>query len=280
MMRTRKILKISAVSVILAVAMGASCSNTASNLSQFNGAHSADISSYAGAAMTAGDAMTMDEKSEETMGQSLAVKVTNSPGVVSNAKLNEYVTLVGLTVASVCPRSDMDFTFGVLDTDQVNALSGPHGYVFVTRGALTQMHDESELAGVLAHEIGHIVKQDGLHAVQSAGYMKALGQASTTAAGQQAQTTQFLTDSSNKLATVVYDQGQEKSADKQAVKFLKAAGYDPRGYANFLERINGHGQGYFSSHPPTADRVTAIRKAAGDTGGATLADRFHAATGF
>ena len=281
-MKAKSILKFAAASIVLAVSMGASCDNAAQTVGSMGigGSHASEVAGFTGAALTAGNAMTMDEKTEATMGESLAVKVTNSPGLTSNNKLNEYVTLVGLTVASVCPRNDIDFTFGVLDSDQVNAVSGPHGYVFVTRGALMQMKDESELAGVLAHEIGHIVKKDGLHAVQSAGYMKALGEAGQTAMNDSSQATQFLTDSANKLATMSYDKSQENSADKEAVKYLKAAGYDPHGYGNFIERLNVQSGGFFSSHPPSAERVAAIRKAAGDATGATLAARFHANTGF
>jgi predicted Zn-dependent protease len=281
-MKAKSIVKFAAASVVLAVSMGASCDNAAQTVSQMGigGSHSSEIAGLTGAAMTVGNAATMNEETEATMGESLAVKVTNSPGLVSNNKLNEYVTLVGLTVASVCPRNDIDFTFGVLDSDQVNAVSGPHGYVFVTRGALMQMKDESELAGVLAHEIGHIVKKDGLHAVQNAGYGKAMGQVAQTAIKDNSEAVEFLTDSTNTLATMSYDKEQEKSADKEAVKYLRGAGYNPHGYANFIERLNVKSGGFFSSHPPTPDRVAAIRKAAGDAKGATLADRFHANTGF
>ena len=281
-MKAKSIVKFAAASVVLAVSMGASCDNAAQTVSQMGigGSHSSEIAGLTGAAMTVGNAATMNEETEATMGESLAVKVTNSPGLVSNNKLNEYVTLVGLTVASVCPRNDIDFTFGVLDSDQVNAVSGPHGYVFVTRGALMQMKDESELAGVLAHEIGHIVKKDGLHAVQNAGYGKAMGQVAQTAIKDNSEAVEFLTDSTNTLATMSYDKEQEKSADKEAVKYLRGAGYNPHGYANFIERLNVKSGGFFSSHPPPPDRVAAIRKAAGDAKGATLADRFHANTGF
>ena len=119
-MKTKTIIKYSAASLVLASSMGASCDNAAQTVSQLGigGSHSSEVAGFASAALTAGDAMTLDEKSEESMGQSLGVKVTNSPGLVSNQRLNEYVTLVGLSVAATCPRSDIDFTFGVLDTDQ------------------------------------------------------------------------------------------------------------------------------------------------------------------
>ena len=83
-----------------------------------------------------------------------------------NEKLTEYVNLVGLTVASSQPRSDIYYRFGVLDTDQVNAFATPGGYIFVTRGALALMQDEAELAGVLAHEVGHVNEKHVVKEIQ------------------------------------------------------------------------------------------------------------------
>src|SRR5690349_23165370 len=69
------------------------------------------------------------------------------------------------------PRSTL-FPYTTLFRSEVNAFSGPNGYVFVTRGAIAQMHDEAELAGVLAHEIAHVCNHDGLKQVQSAEFQR------------------------------------------------------------------------------------------------------------
>ena len=135
------------------------------------------------------------------------------------------------------------------------------------------MHDESELAGVLAHEIGHIVRKDGLHAVQKAGLTSAMIKAGSTAAQQNAQLVDFLGKSTDTLLSPVYDKSQESGADKDAVTFLTAAGYDSHGLANFLERIDTKGGSLLSSHPPTPQRVTRDSRGGGghcggDTGGA------------
>src|SRR5206468_2680417 len=105
---------------------------------------------------------------QQDLGQSIALAISNKYPVSKDRSLNEYVNLVGLTMASVSPRPELNFAFGVLDTPEVGAYSTPGGYIFVTRGALDLMQDESELAGVLAHEVAHVVLNHGIEEVKSA----------------------------------------------------------------------------------------------------------------
>src|SRR5919112_399436 len=145
---------------------------------------------------TAGEAMSLNEAHEPALGQSVAVAVTNRHPLTNDLALNKYVGLVGLTIASVTAQPDANWVFGVLESDEVNAFSGPSGYVMITRGALRQMQDESELAGVLAHEIAHVVHKHGLEAVKSAGLKKAGVQAATSSdeSGQFTQMADGVTD--------------------------------------------------------------------------------------
>lgn len=226
-------------------------------------------------AVEAGAAQAMSREREEAIGESLAISLTNSPGLVKDDKLADYVIKVGLTVASACPRDDITFTFGVLDTDQVNAYSAPHGYVFVTRGAIARMQDESELAGVIGHEIGHIVKNHGIEIVKGKAGTAGLAKMAKAATGDQLSA--LLADTTKTLLNTTWDQSQEFAADAEAITYVKAAGYDPRGYARFLSRVEGGG--LFSTHPKSADRVARVNKAIGTTPtGVTLAERFKAAT--
>ncbi len=73
-----------------------------------------------------------NESREDDLGQSVGVVLTNTYPVLKNDALQKYVTLVGLAVASNCPRPDIIYTYGILDTDEVNAFSGPNGYIFIT----------------------------------------------------------------------------------------------------------------------------------------------------
>lgn len=236
-----------------------------------------------GKALKAG---AMDARNERAIGESVSLALTNQYGVTHNAQLAKYVVLVGQTIASRTARADQPWVFGVLDTDTVNAYSGPGGYVWVTRGAIAQMQDESELAGVLAHEIGHVVRQHGLAAAKQAGFADAL----VSAAGSTSAGAQF-NGASDKIVDVIVKQGfsqpQEFEADQSSVRLTAAAGYDPNGFLRFLRRIRDKQKAgapnLFSTHPGMDDRISKISNAISSAGtgghGATLQERFNQFTG-
>lgn len=231
--------------------------------------------------VTVGEGLALDERTEKAMGESVSLALTNRYHTVKDDVIARYVVLVGKTVAKATPRADKPWLFGVLDTDKVNAYSGPQGYVWVTRGALMQMKDESELAGVLGHEMGHIVDQHGLAAVRTGKFAQA-GQEALQANNQTSQFN-FATNFLVKLITENgFSQAQEFEADRESAKYVASAGYDPNGFVNFLDRLQkqqGSGQGFFSTHPGMADRVQRLRQQISSAGtgghGATLGDRFQ-----
>jgi predicted Zn-dependent protease len=228
----------------------------------------------------AANAAALGEKDEDAMGQSVALAVTNRYGLVNNDKLTKYVTLVGLTVASGSPRPAGNYVFGVLDSPEVNAFSGPNGYIFITRGALAMLQNEAELAGVLGHEIAHVCNHDGLHQIQAAeqrGALSELVQADSDTARFSA-----LADAGIDVITKQgYTQPQELDADAGAVRTMAAAGYDPAAYLAFLKRLEtaegkSAGNRLMSTHPGVAKRTARVNEALGTVkpGGATLAERF------
>ncbi len=234
----------------------------------------------------AAKAESLNQRQERAIGESVSLAATNRDGVTKDQKLAEYVVLVGQTLASRTDRADQPWVFGVLDTDKVNAFSGPGGYVWVTRGAIAKMQDESELAGVLAHEIGHVVKHHGLDAAKNAGRLDALATAGQSLDSRAA----AMGDISDKVVEVIlntgFSQPQEFEADNEAVRITAAAGYDPNGYLKFLRRIRDQqkaGQQVFGTHPGMEDRIKKVKNeisAAGTGGkGATLKERFGSYTG-
>ena len=244
------------------------------------GAGNMDYMSLGGALVKGGKAFTMDQRQERAIGESVSLAATNQYGVTKNEKLAEYVVLVGQTIASRTQRADQPWVFGVLDTDKVNAFSGPGGYVWITRGAIEQMQDESELAGVLAHEIGHVVKHHGLDMVKTAAEREAL----VDAAGSFSNAAKFsqLSDvATTGIMETGFSQPQEFEADDVGVKYVIAAGYDPNGFLHFLQRISAQqksGGGAFSTHPGMDDRIKKVTAEISSSGaggtGATLKDRF------
>jgi predicted Zn-dependent protease len=226
----------------------------------------------------AGSTLMMNEGDEDEMGRAVAIAATNQWPLYDNAALTKYVTMVGLTLADVTPNPSGNWVFGVLDTPDLGAYSGPNGYVMVTRGAIAAMRDESELAGVLAHEMSHVLNHDGLHAVKNA----RLGEAGLQGLSAADQRMAAFSKSSDFLVNTViksgWSQGQETSADSRAVQLLQSAGYDAGGLARFLQRMEeakgGPSGKAFGTHPGTAQRVGRISSQAGNKGGATQAERF------
>lgn len=224
------------------------------------------------------ESQMIDERHEDKYGQTVAVAVTNTYGYYDDEKLNHYVNLVGLTVVSGSDRPDGNFVFGVVNSDEIGAFSGPGGYIMITRGALQQIENEAELAGVLAHEIGHVCLQHGLKAVKSSNFTQGL----ITAANSQndAENQQAFNAVSSALVESVgqeFSKEDETEADTAAIKYLIATNYNPSAYVNFLRKLeSGHKQ--MKTHPASAQRIAhveqLIEKAGKTNQGQTLKARY------
>jgi len=198
-------------------------------------------------------------------------------GAIDHAKVAAYVNAVGQQLARHSDLPNLKFTFTVLDSDVINAFALPGGYVYVSRGLLALANTEAEVAGVLAHEIGHITAR---HSAQrySSQVVAGLGTAilGVVAGGSVAQLGQ--------QGAAVYLQGysrdQEFEADKLGVRYLARAGCDTGSMASFLSSLKAYSAleakisglpdpasryNIMSTHPRTGDRVAAAVKAAQTT---------------
>ena len=128
-----------------------------------NGAH-ADPQSFrqrAAEKIVTSASATADVKAEIEFGRGVAARILARYPPYNDPKLTRYVNLVGGGLAALSGRPELHYHFAILNTDDINAYSTPGGYVFVTLGALKLMHDESELAGVMAHETAHVALRHG-----------------------------------------------------------------------------------------------------------------------
>jgi beta-barrel assembly-enhancing protease len=233
---------------------------------------------------TVAQSQTLDEKDEEVYGRSLAIAITNEYPVSHDKQLIAYVNYVGETLVTVSSAPDRHYIFGVLETEKVGAFSAPNGYVFVTHGAIKLAQDEAELAGVLGHELTHVINRHGIKAVQAAMFKTGALQAAS-AASQIDQAMPSLNYMGDVVLRNGYDKPQENEADKGSVTLLIAAGYDPNSFLNYMKRLDAtqaadEGGGLMSTHPGTHERIGAVAKQIKDSGvvgGATLKERFHAA---
>jgi predicted Zn-dependent protease len=199
----------------------------------------------------------------DAIGQSIALAATDRYGLTEDDRLQGYVTLVGLSVVNASADPNGHYIFGVLDSDLPTACSGPNGYIMITRGALKMMDDESELAGVLAHEIAHVQADDGIHAIQQSLGLQA---GSEIVANVDSRVAQFNSMTDQAVVQILdkgYSRDQEIRADLSAIQLLQAAGYDAGGYVRFLKKLQTKGQSrtdLFATHPGMADRVTRLNQ--------------------
>ncbi|PHQ70871.1 MAG: peptidase M48, partial [Sneathiella sp.] len=149
--------------------------------------------------------------------------------------LNEYILDIGLRLAFVSEMNTLPWRFTVLNTPVVNAFALPGGYVYITRGLLALANNEAEVAGVLAHEIGHVTARHGAERQSRATGIGLIGALAGILTGSGA--VQQLGQQLGGLYVAGYSRDQEHEADQLGVKYLGLAGYPREAMADFLKRM-------------------------------------------
>jgi predicted Zn-dependent protease len=219
-----------------------------------------------------GDSMREIGPEEEIkIGNDLAGMILGAAPLVDNAAEQHYVNRLGMWLAMHTDRADLPWHFGIVETDDVNAFSTPGGYVLITRGLFERARNESELAGVLAHEIAHVVQKHHLQALQNEMRTSAVAEVggSMVASGGVGG---FLTEQVIKAGRTLYtrglDKGDEYEADRMGVVIAARAGYSPYGLAGVLQTLSAAQADkglalMMKTHPNPVDRMDRLDKAMG-----------------
>jgi predicted Zn-dependent protease len=214
------------------------------------------------------DAMIISEADERKIGEGVSAALIDRFGVYQDAAVTKYVSLVGSVLAQAGTRPNLKWEFIVLDTDGVNAYAAPGGLIHITRGALGLMKNESELAGVLGHEIGHVTAEHTKEAIQKAKWAGAGADAAGDRAGGftgqmlEAAIGQAYTD----LFENKFDRNEEMESDKIGIALANKVGYAPTGMNAVLAKIADRNKdmkeqnGLFASHPQIRERISAMDK--------------------
>jgi predicted Zn-dependent protease len=218
---------------------------------------------------------SLTNEQEYYLGRAVSAKLLATFPPSSQSSLLSYVNKVGGAVAGV---SDVPETFGgyhfvIVESPQINAMSAPGGYVFVSSGFLKLLPDEDSLAAVLAHEVAHVVKRHGVNAISNGALFSALGEFTKAGASiavsnsgtslPLSQITDVFGDSvsgvTDKLLTSGFDRSQEYEADLYAANLLIKAGYNPSALVKVLEILKQHTSsdksGWYATHPDPEDRI-------------------------
>jgi len=223
------------------------------------------------------------QEDEIGLGNALTASFLGASPLHPDANLQRYVNRVGKWIALHSDRPDLPWTFSVIDTETINAFAMPGGSIIVSSGLLKRLGNEAELAGVLAHEIAHVVKKHQLQAIQSgmqadfwksvgtsvaADHVKIGGGAVGSAVGSMAKP--YILDAAGNLIKDGFflrplDRGLETEADQLAVVLAARSGYDPYGLAGALQMLaqykgGGDAASIFSTHPSATDRLAELER--------------------
>lgn len=223
---------------------------------------------------------------EIALGREIAGNLLGAAPLVKDAALQKYVNSVGRWVASQSERPDLPWRFGVIDSESINAFAAPGGYIMITKGLYRKLANEAQLAGVLGHEIGHVVMKHQLKVLQKqqllnmgAGFLKDKyakdNQLASKAIGTGAE-----------ISARSLDKSAEFEADRLGLSYATRSGYEPYGLPEVLQTLSETNKNdgsvalLFKTHPHPDERLVALGDAIGnrlDTvkGGKTLENRLY-----
>jgi predicted Zn-dependent protease len=206
----------------------------------------------------------VSESQEVAMGKEADPQIVAQYGLYDDEELSVFIDNLGQALARKSHRPQLDYTFRVLDSEIVNAFALPGGYVYVTRGILAHFNSEDELAGVLGHEIGHVVARHGAEQMsrqQLAGLGLGLGAAVLKDLEEFAEAAGF----GVQLLLLRYSRGQESESDRLGVEYSTRLGYDSHRMATFFQTLKRMSEqsgqslpSFMSTHPDPGDRETTV----------------------
>lgn len=232
--------------------------------------HSLGIFALAGAvSVGAGCAPAISTQQEVQLGEEYSAQLARELPLVQDRQVVQYINQLGNSIARQADPRGIQYSFYVVNAPEVNAFAVPGGHVYINRGLIERADNMSEIAGVLAHEIGHVVHRHGIDQVQRAqnanlglsvlyGVLLGRNPSGVEQVGIQG------------IGTAVfagYSRDAEREADQTAVNYLTVAGIHPAGLVTMFEKLMAERQRdpsaverWFSTHPTTQERIDNVRQ--------------------
>ena len=251
------------LAIVSAIALAGACA----------GAHAQiniDLGRIFSTVKNVGQAATgISEEQEANIGKEYAALLLGAAPLVDNPELQRYVNRVGRWLSLRSERPNLDWRFGVLDSNDVNAFATPGGYVLVTKGLIARLHNEAELAGVLAHEIVHVVRKHHLSAIRKSAGLQAgadiLAEYQSNR-GRSSQASERMVSGFKEVLLRGLDKSDEFEADRMGVVIAARAGYDPFGLPAVLQTLQAMNPAdselalMFSTHPAPGTRLDELER--------------------
>lgn len=206
-------------------------------------------------------------RDEIAIGQQAAKDVRQSIGLVESPQVQQYVSNVGMPMARKSERPELPWSFQVVDDPAVNAFALPGGPIFITRGLLTHLNSEAELAAVLGHEIGHITAKHSVGQISKA-QLAQLGLGIGTIIEPDLAKYGQLAAAGLQLLFLKYGRDAERQADQLGFRYMLDQGYDVREMVDVFSTLARVGEArevsqlptWLATHPPPEDRLENTRE--------------------
>lgn len=226
------------------------------------------------------------QEEEVRIGQQIAGNLLGAAPLVRDEVLQRYVNRVGLWVALQSERPGLPWRFGVIESEDINAFAAPGGYIFLTKGLYRRLNNEAELAGVLAHEVGHVIRRHHLKLLQQSQAIAAVGALFGSRISSEDQVIQNIIGNGAEVVARGLDKEAEYEADRIGVVLTARAGYDAYALPAVLADIGHVAKGdrrvslLFKTHPHPEERLGRLADAVGSRldgvpEGQTVAGRFY-----
>ncbi len=202
---------------------------------------------------------------EIAVGNSIAHYIDQEYEINTDIDINERVTNIAKRIEKVCDRTEIFYTVQIIDEDEVNAFALPGGYIYVYKGLLDEVDNDDQLAGVIAHEFGHITARHAMKRMQAV-YGYTLLQVLAITSGNQNMSPGI----NLAFGSIItgYSREDEFLADRVAVQYMEEAGYDPEEMIVFLEKLQKINAkkpirpfSYWRTHPYTSQRISNVSQA-------------------
>jgi predicted Zn-dependent protease len=203
-----------------------------------------------------------DYHNDIKLGKEIAPKVEKElKGRIKDQVLQDYINGVGHKITRFSHNPDFDFNFVAVNDKSINAVSLPGGYIFITKGLLAKLENESQLAGVLAHETVHVVARDAENMMSKEVGMGALFVLALSQARTQGEVA--AADIAMQLVALKYSREDERTADLGGMDYMLRAGYNPSGMVETMQILQKEDTSrpcdFFSTHPSPENRIDYLR---------------------